>query len=59
MDNSENNQEIILRSFEEKWKKEGKTPIQIARLRYYFRHKKKILGERRSLGLGKILGRKW
>lgn len=39
----------MLRSLEQKWKKEGKTPQQIARLRYYHRNREKLLAERRSL----------
>ena len=39
----------MLRSLEEKWRKEGKTKEQIRRLRFYHRHREKLLEERRSL----------
>ena len=38
-----------LRSLEEKWKKQNKTPMRKARLRYWYKNRDKLLGERRSL----------
>ena len=38
----------MLRSLEEKWKKEGKTKSQIRKLRYWHKNKEKLLEERRS-----------
>jgi hypothetical protein len=57
MDSSKDQQEMILRSLEEQWIKDGKTKPQIRKLRYWHKNKQKLLGERRSLKLGKIIGR--
>lgn len=48
----------LLRSLEEKWKDDGKTPDQIRKLRYWHKNKEKLLAERRSLkwaGNGKTI----
>jgi hypothetical protein len=37
-----------LRLLENKWQAEGKSPAYKAKMRYYYRHREKLLRERRS-----------
>lgn len=37
-----------LRALENKWQAEGKTPAYKAKMRYYYRHREKLLRQRRS-----------
>lgn len=48
---------VKLMSLERKWDKEGKTPIQKARLRYYYRNRRRILQSyRTSHGIRDVWG---
>lgn len=48
-----NETEKLLRSLEKKWDEEGKSPDAKKKLRYYYRNREKLNGERRSLKLPK------
>jgi hypothetical protein len=52
-------QRIKLMSLERKWDMEGKTPLQKARLRYYYRNRQRILSTYKSVRGGRDVWGTW